>query len=165
MTSELIEDEIFRLSECLASYSTLLDELAERLQLLGACQHGPVEMIEAATIDVIGLLERVEGLDRSRRDSVEALADHLELEPEGIRLEDVIAAVVTTQALELTSQRWRLVTAVSRVERESHLVSLELGHALADLQEVERIAIGSPGTYDSSGQTGRSGLRRVKGVG
>ena len=70
MTSELIEDEIFRLSECLASYSTLLDELAERLQLLGACQHGPVEMIEAATIDVIGLLERVEASTGRRRESV-----------------------------------------------------------------------------------------------
>ena len=151
MTSELIEDEIFRLSECLASYSTLLDELAERLQLLGACQHGPVEMIEAATIDVIGLLERVEGLDRARRDSVEALADHLELGSDEMRLEDVIAAVVTTQALELTAQRWKLISSATRVERESQLVNLELGHALADLQEVERIAVGSPGTYDASG--------------
>lgn len=165
MTSELIEDEIFRLSECLASYSTLLDELAERLQLLGTCQHGPVAMIEAATIDVIGLLERVEGLDRARRESVDALADQLGIDTTDIRLEDVIAAVVTTQALELTAQRWKLMAAAERVEKESKLVNLELGQALADLHEVERIAVGSPGTYDASGQTGRTGLRHVRGVG
>lgn len=165
MTSELIEDGIFRLSECLASYSTLLDELAERLQLLGACQHGPVEMIEAATIDVIGLLERVEVVDRSRNESVAELAGHLSIDSDDIRLEDLIAAVVTTQALELTAQRWKLMAAAERVERESQLVNLELGQALADVREVERIAIGSPGTYDSSGQTGRNGLRRVRGVG
>jgi len=165
MTSELIEDEIFRLSECLASYSTLLDELAERLQLLGACQHGPVEVIEAATADIIGLLERVESLDHFRKDIVGAIGEHLDLEVDGLRLEDVIAAVVTTQALELTAQRWRLVSAAERVERESRCVNLELGHALADLQEVERIALGSPGTYGASGQTERNGFRRVRGVG
>lgn len=165
MTSELIEDGIFRLSECLASYSTLLDELAERLQLLGACQYGPVEMIEAATIDVMGLLERVEVVDRSRSESVAELAGHLAIDSDDIRLEDLIAAVVTTQALELTAQRWKLMAAAERVERESQLVNLELGQALADVREVERIAIGSPGTYDSSGQTGRNGLRRVRGVG
>lgn len=165
MSSESIEEEIFRLSECLTSYSVLLDELAERLQLLGACQHGPIEMIEAATVDVIGLLERVELLDNQRRETVLGIADHLELEPEGLRLEDVIAAVVTTQALELTAQRWKLISSAGRVERESKLVNLELGRALADIHEVERIAVGSPGTYDASGQTGHGGLRRVRGVG
>lgn len=165
MSNETIDEEILALSECLTSYSTLLDELAERLQLLGACQHGPVEMIEAATMDVIGLLERVEDLDGRRRTSVGRLAEHLDLDPDGLALEDVIAAVVTTQALELTAQRWKLLSSAGRVERESRLVNLELGRALADLQEVERIAVGSPGTYDAAGQTAARGLRRVRGVG
>lgn len=165
MPSELIEDEIFRLAECLASYSTLLDELAERIQLLGACQHGPSEVVEAATVDVVGLLARVEALDDARRESVGSIAEHLGLEPDGLRLEEVIAAVVTTQALELTAQRWRMISAAGRVERESRLVNLELGYALADLHEVQRIVTGSPGTYDAAGQTTGAGLRRLRGVG
>lgn len=165
MTSMPIESEIFCLAETLASHSTLLDELAERLQLLGASQHGPAEMIEAATIDIVGLLERVEVIDVMRRETVVRIADHLGLDDEGMRLEDIIAAVVTTQALELTTQRWRLMSSADRVERESRMISLELGQALADLQEVERIAAGSPGTYDANGQAAHGGLRRVRGVG
>ncbi len=165
MTTELIEDEILRLSECLAAYSSLLDELAERLQLLGACQHGPVEVIEAATVDVVGLLERVELLDNARRAAVGEIAVHLGLDPDGLRLEEVIAAVVTTQALELTAQRWRMISAAGRVERESRQVNLEMGYALADLQEVQRIVTGSPGTYDATGHTAGAGLRRLRGVG
>ncbi|MEZ5218341.1 MAG: hypothetical protein R2705_12895 [Ilumatobacteraceae bacterium] len=165
MTSTPIETEIFSLAECLAAYATLLDELAERLQLLGAAQYGPAEMVEAATSDVTGLLERLEAMDGQRSGAVTRLAEHLELDPTELRLEDVIAAVVTTQSLELTAQRWRLLAAAQRVERESAAISLELGHALADLQEVERIAVGSAGTYDSNGAHAHGGLRRIRGVG
>jgi hypothetical protein len=80
-------------------------------------------------------------------------------------LEDVIGAVVATQAMELALQRTRLRAATARVELESETLTLELTETMADLEEVERIAVGSPGTYDALGRSAAGALRRVRGVG
>jgi hypothetical protein len=165
MTTAVLESDVNRLAACLGEYCNLLDELAAKLQLLGACQHGPVELVEAATSDLITMLQRVERVDRERRDSVRGLAEHLGMDPDRMRLEDVISAVVATQAMELTLHRNRLRSATERIEYESKALTLELGRTMADLEEVERIASGSPGTYDALGRASGGALRRVRGVG
>lgn len=153
-----------QLSEHLVTATGLLTELAARLSVLGASQWGSATVIEVATAEVVGVLERLDDLDGEGRRLIAGLAEEAGSSDGSLSPAD-LDALAARSGLPLAEQRTAMLAAADRARREAQLAGLELAHVLADLQEVQRLVTGDPGTYDSAGQTGAVALRRLRGVG
>lgn len=134
------------------------EELLLHLQLASAAAFGPTTVIEAAMADVAGSADALAGADAERRQAMAAAGIDGTLS-----LRTLSASVPEGPALAAAGDHLRDV--LSRIERESGRLALELARRRADIDEVLRQAAGSPGIYDATGRTAATAGRRPRAAG
>jgi hypothetical protein len=126
-------------------------EVLDRVETLAVARFGPAADLEVAVQDLrVHLVE----FDRiSPRQTGVTIAELVEESATGPH-----AALAASLAASLRGS-------VNSIRERSAVLSLELGHLLADTQHVVSSTAGGAGTYDGTGRTAVGPIRRGRGLG